>query len=90
VLGAVAAGRFPTVLAAMNAMNEAGRVIAPVRGRVSAYYDRTYRFFHQLHATSLLLGGSRPVDKIGARQFAVLSMLFAPTGILFVHTRWLI
>jgi hypothetical protein len=47
-------------------------------------------FFTNSTPTSLLLGGSRPVDKIGARQFAVLSMLFAPTGILFVHTRWLI
>jgi len=49
VLGAVAAGAFPTVLAAMNAMNAAGRVIAPGRGRVAAYHAAKYRVFHRLH-----------------------------------------
>ena len=40
VLGAVASGRFPSVLSAMNAMNEAGRVIAPTRGKVANYHQR--------------------------------------------------
>jgi FGGY-family pentulose kinase len=53
VLGAVASGRFPTVLAAMNAMNEAGRVIAAVRGKVSDYHERKYRVFHRLHTDFL-------------------------------------
>jgi FGGY-family pentulose kinase len=50
VLGAVAAGHHPTVLAAMEAMNKAGQVIEPARGRVRAYHDRKYRVFHRLHA----------------------------------------
>jgi FGGY-family pentulose kinase len=53
VLGAVAAGRFQTVLAAMNAMNEAGRVIAPVGGKVAQYHERKYRIFHRMHADFL-------------------------------------
>jgi FGGY-family pentulose kinase len=50
VLGAVAAGHYPSVLAAMEAMNKAGQVIEPARGRVQAYHDRKYRVFHRLHA----------------------------------------
>jgi len=49
VLGAVASGRFPSVLSAMNAMNEAGRVIAPTRGKVANYHQRKYRAFHRMH-----------------------------------------
>jgi FGGY-family pentulose kinase len=53
VLGAVASGRHPTVLAAMQAMNAAGRVITPVRGAVARYHDAKYRVFHRLHADFL-------------------------------------
>jgi ribulose kinase len=53
VLGAVASGRFPTVLAAMNAMNEAGRFIAPTRGKVASYHERKYRVFHRMHSDFL-------------------------------------
>lgn len=53
VLGAVAAGKFPTVLAAMTAMNAAGGVIIPQRGIVARYHDAKYRVFHQLHADFL-------------------------------------
>ncbi|HTX53580.1 MAG TPA: FGGY-family carbohydrate kinase, partial [Candidatus Baltobacteraceae bacterium] len=48
-LGAVAAGAFPTVLAAMNAMNAAGRTINPSRGRVARYHAAKYRVFHRMH-----------------------------------------
>ena len=53
ILGAVAAGAFPTVLAAMSAMNAAGEVIAPTPGRVVRYHDAKYRVFHRLHADFL-------------------------------------
>ena len=53
VLGAVASGRHSTVLAAMQAMNAAGRVITPVRGAVARYHDAKYRVFHRLHADFL-------------------------------------
>jgi FGGY-family pentulose kinase len=49
VLGAVAAGAFPTVLAAMNAMNAAGRMVMPSRGRVARYHAAKNRVFHRLH-----------------------------------------
>jgi FGGY-family pentulose kinase len=53
VLGAVAAGRYATVLAAMQAMNAAGAVIAPARGRPAGYHQAKYRVFHRLHADFL-------------------------------------
>jgi len=53
VLGAVAAGRFPSVLAAMNAMNRAGRVVAPAGRAVARYHERKYRVFHRLHGDFL-------------------------------------
>jgi FGGY-family pentulose kinase len=49
VLGAVAAGAFPSVLAAMSAMNAAGRVVAPVGGKIARYHDAKYRVYHRLH-----------------------------------------
>ena len=49
VLGTVAGGRYPSVLAAMNAMNPVQRVIAPATGRARSYHDRKYRVFHQMH-----------------------------------------
>lgn len=50
VLGAVAGRRYATVLAAMQAMNRAERVIAPAGGQVARYHAAKYRVFHQLHA----------------------------------------
>ncbi|HEY0256533.1 MAG TPA: FGGY-family carbohydrate kinase [Candidatus Methylacidiphilales bacterium] len=49
VLGAMAAGRYPSILAAMNAMNSSRQVINPTTGPVRAYHDRKYRVFHRLH-----------------------------------------
>ena len=53
VLGAVAARRHVSVLAAMGAMNAVGSVIAPARGRTAAYHAAKYRVFHRLHADFL-------------------------------------
>ncbi len=53
VLGAVASGKFPSLLAAMNAMNVADKVIAPAKGKVAAYHDRKYAIFHRMHADFL-------------------------------------
>lgn len=48
VLGAVAARAFPSVLAAMGAMNATGSAIAPHRGS-AAYHAAKYHVFHRLH-----------------------------------------
>jgi FGGY-family pentulose kinase len=53
VLGAVAGGAYPSVLAAMNTMNAAEKVIEPGRGNVAAYHQRKYQVFHRLHADFL-------------------------------------
>jgi FGGY-family pentulose kinase len=50
VLGGVAAGRFKTVLAAMEAMNASARVITPSRGRVAKYHSTKYAVFQRMHA----------------------------------------
>lgn len=49
VLGAVAAGRYRTVLSAMNAMNVAGDIVDPVKGQVAAYHEKKYRVFQRMH-----------------------------------------
>jgi FGGY-family pentulose kinase len=53
MLGAVAAGTFPTVLSAMSAMNAAGKVISPAKGQVDRYHGAKYQVFHQIHADFL-------------------------------------
>lgn len=49
VLGAVASGHYPSELAAMNAMNQADKVIVPAKGKIADYHDRKYRIFHRMH-----------------------------------------
>ncbi|MDR2674862.1 MAG: FGGY-family carbohydrate kinase [Opitutaceae bacterium] len=49
VLGAVAARGGGGLLAVMEKMNAAGRVIAPSRGRVAAYHDAKHAVFHRMH-----------------------------------------
>ena len=49
VLGAVAGGRYPGVLPAMNAMNASGNTIEPAKGRIAAYHDRKYKVFQRMH-----------------------------------------
>jgi FGGY-family pentulose kinase len=53
ILGAVAAGDQPSVLAAMGAMNRAGRVVEPAGGAVARYFADKYRVFHRLHEDQL-------------------------------------
>lgn len=50
VLGATAAGRYPTVLSAMSGMTAVGQEIVPQRGRVGRFHDAKYRVFQRLHA----------------------------------------
>jgi FGGY-family pentulose kinase len=53
VLGGVASGHFSSVLAAMNAMNAADKVIEPAKGHVAKYHDSKYRVFHRMHTDFL-------------------------------------
>jgi FGGY-family pentulose kinase len=48
VLGAVASGAYPSVLAAMNAMNVSQKVIEPA-DKTKSYHDRKYQVFHRMH-----------------------------------------
>jgi FGGY-family pentulose kinase len=50
LLGAVAAGDFPSVMAGMGAMNRAGRVIEPAGDEVRRYHDARYQVFHRMYA----------------------------------------
>jgi FGGY-family pentulose kinase len=52
VLGAVAAGFHPSVLAAMNAMNGSDLAIVPSK-KTKAYHDRKYQVFHRMHGDFL-------------------------------------
>ena len=49
VLGAVASGKQPSVVAAMGAMNVAGERVVPKRGAVKQYHDAKFAVFHQMH-----------------------------------------
>ncbi|WP_316980293.1 FGGY-family carbohydrate kinase [Shumkonia mesophila] len=49
ILGAVAAGAFESVLAAMAAMNGAGEVIEPAGGKVAAFHAAKHRVFHRMY-----------------------------------------
>lgn len=48
MLGAVASGDQPSVLAAMGAMSQAGRVIEPASGAVRAYHDAKHRVYRRM------------------------------------------
>jgi len=53
MLGAVAAGRHPSVASAMAAMSAAGRTIRPSAGKVRAFHARKHQVFHRLHSDFL-------------------------------------
>jgi FGGY-family pentulose kinase len=53
LLGAVAAGRFASVVSAMAAMNRAGDVVAPREGAIAAYHQRKHHVFQRLHGDQL-------------------------------------
>jgi FGGY-family pentulose kinase len=49
VLGAVASGDHPSVIAAMGAMNAAGETVEPLGGDVARYHDAKYAVFHRMY-----------------------------------------
>lgn len=49
ILGAVAAGTYPGVEAAMAAMTRSGRVIEPAKGEVARFHDAKHRVFLRMH-----------------------------------------
>ncbi|WP_309398619.1 FGGY-family carbohydrate kinase [Cerasicoccus maritimus] len=49
MLGAVAAGAYPSVQTAMAAMSRPGQIITPVES-AQAYHDAKYQVFHRLYA----------------------------------------
>src|SRR5882757_2878629 len=49
MLGAVAAGRFPSLLSAMSAMNETDTRVEPTGGAVARYHDAKHRVFLRMH-----------------------------------------
>jgi FGGY-family pentulose kinase len=53
ILGATASGDQPSVLAAMAAMNRAGRVIEPAGGATGRYFEAKYRVFRRMHDDQL-------------------------------------
>jgi FGGY-family pentulose kinase len=53
LLGAVAAGDQPSVLAAMGAMNRAGRVVEPAGGAVGRYFDAKYQVYQRMYDDQL-------------------------------------
>jgi len=53
VLGAVASGDQPTVLAAMQAMNAVGGGVTPAGGEVSQYHARKHEVFQRMYADQM-------------------------------------
>ena len=53
MLGAVAAGSYPSLLAAMGAMNEAATVVTPSSGEAERFYAGKYRVFLRMHGDQL-------------------------------------
>jgi FGGY-family pentulose kinase len=53
LLGAVAAGEFPSVIAGMGAMNRVDRVVEPAGGEVARYHDVRYKVFHRMYSDQL-------------------------------------
>ena len=52
MLGAVASGRFDTLMTAMAAMSRIARRFDPAQGRIRALHDRRYRRFTALQAAA--------------------------------------
>lgn len=57
VLGAVAAGAHDDVMSAMKAMNSAGGVITPARGKIASFHAAKHRVFLQMHQDHVGLRG---------------------------------
>ncbi len=53
MLGAVASGHHPSLLAAMGAMNEAATIIEPTGGDVARFHQAKHRVFQRMHDDQL-------------------------------------
>jgi len=53
LLGAVASGDFPSVVAGMGAMNRAEKVMEPAGADVRRYHDARYKVFHRMYEDQL-------------------------------------
>lgn len=54
ILGAVAAKKYPSVLAAMQAMNKVGKIIQPNRSTaIQAYHQAKYKVFLEMYADQM-------------------------------------
>src|SRR5512140_749413 len=53
ILGAVASGDQPSVLAAMSAMSGPGAEVAPPGPAVRAYHDRKHRVFQRMYGDQI-------------------------------------
>jgi ribulose kinase len=53
LLGAVASGRYPTVVAAMAGMSGLGASVLPRNGEVAAYHARKHRVFQRMYDDQL-------------------------------------
>lgn len=57
ILGAVAAKRFPSVLAGMSTMSAAGQIIEPAGGTVADFHRAKHRVFHRMVGDQLAYRG---------------------------------
>jgi len=53
MLGAVASGRYPSLLSAMAAMNEAAALVEPTGGAVARFHDAKHRVFQRMYEDQL-------------------------------------
>jgi FGGY-family pentulose kinase len=53
LLGAVAAGAYPSIISAMRAMAAPGRQISPAKRVVQLYHDDKYRVYHRMYLDQL-------------------------------------
>lgn len=53
MLGATAAGAFPNLETAMQAMNAPAQVVEPAKGDVAAYHGRKHQVFHRMHGDQM-------------------------------------
>ncbi len=49
ILGAVASETYPSIQTAMEKMNHAGKVIAPVNGPPAVFHQKKYEIFHKMY-----------------------------------------
>ncbi len=55
ILGAIASGSFGSFMEAMQEMNEPGRIVKPVGGKVREFHNKKYKVFHTLYDSFMQL-----------------------------------